>query len=328
MGKLTLNESEKTKIRQLHGLNGTELINEQMNKALNQRKCRKEYAKKSEKLTKKGYTIAEEGEDYEEGYKIKTVTNGLCEDERWVKAKKSIGDRITGVVDKRNDGKVGKREGKDLNDLNSDVISVIVGNAIGTKGGGDAVNLLNSDSWVVPPGGGVTDYYATALNAIYGMLQLAATVETLNSWIMSDSKSCYDRKVTNTEIHDEVNLKYIKSSPRKALIALDRITRGLTIRNEEIKQLKEVVSTFKASATNFWNETEKGLGGSDEIITNQFKEAGIRDIRDMFRRNMSKIAEKTSAVVDNVTEQLKNGCSVAKSETSVKNSGKKNREYR
>ena len=119
MAKLTLTESEKTRIKQLHGLNGVELIEqEEMDKALNQRKCRAEYKKKSAKLTKRGYTKAEEGGDYEEGYRTKTITNGLCEDELWVKAKRSVGDRIRGVTDKMSDSKVSKKDASELQNLN------------------------------------------------------------------------------------------------------------------------------------------------------------------------------------------------------------------
>ena len=254
MGKLTLTESEKTRIKQLHGLNSVDLINEQdMDNALSQRKCRAKYAKTSEKWTKKGYTKAEEGENYEEGYKTKELINGLCEKETWVKAKKE-GNMITRMTDKMSDNKIAKGEASQINNLNSDIINNIVGAAIGTSGG---VNMIDS--------------------------------------------------------------KYITGTPRKSLQQLDRITRGLNIRNKEIKQLKEIVKTFRTDATLFWNETEAGLGGNDKIITDQFNDKGIRDIKDMFRRNMSNLASYAVKVGKNVGEKLSdNPCSTAMSKTSVK----------
>ena len=257
MGKLTLNESEKTKIRQLHGLNGVDLINEQMDAEIAKIECRKKYGKKSEKLTKRGYTKAEEGENYEEGYKTKTIPNKECVDELWFKAKKSIKDRVRNIGDKYADKKVGKKEDEELSNLNSDVIGNIVGMAIGTSGGNDVVNDI-----------------------------------------------------------------YILASPRKALVSLDRITRGLTIRNKEIKELKTIVKTFKSEATNFWNAVENGLGGNDDVITKQFADKKIRNIKDMFRRNMSAIATRTNSIVGMVNGQLTDGdgaCSTAMTKTSVKN---------
>lgn len=322
MGKLTLNESEKTKIRQLHGLNGVDLINEQMDAEIAKIECRKKYGKKSEKLTKRGYTKAEEGENYEEGYKTKTIPNKECVDEKWVKAKKE-GNILTRVTDKYTDRKVGKKEDEELSNLNSDVIGNIVGMAIGTSGGNDVVNMIDSNSWIVKVEGGEgTNYYETALNAINGMLQLGATVETLNNWMMSDKKNCSGREVNTGSVHDVVNDKYILASPRKALVSLDRITRGLTIRNKEIKELKTIVKTFKSEATNFWNAVENGLGGNDEVITKQFADKKIRNIKDMFRRNMSAIATRTNSIVGMVNGQLTDGdgaCSTAMTKTSVKN---------
>ena len=217
MGKLTLNESEKTRIKQLHGLNGVDLINEQMDAEIAKVKCRKKYKKKSEKLTKNGYTKAEEGENYEEGYKTKTIPNGQCEDELWVKAKKEgtwVSRTIDGFVDKG----VANKEKAELNNLNSDIIGDIVGRAIGTSGGNDVVNMIDSNSWVVKTDTQDTDYFQTALNAINGMLQLGATVETLNNWMMSNNEDCYKREVNTDSVHDVVNDKYILASPRKALV--------------------------------------------------------------------------------------------------------------
>ena len=318
MGKLTLNESEKTKIKQLHGLNGVDLIKEQMDAEIDKIKCRKKYGKLSEKLTKKGYTKAEEGEEYEKGYKTKTIPNKECEDELWVKAKKE-GNIITRGVDKYADRKVGKKEDAELNNLNSDIIGDIVGRAIGTSGGNDVVNMIDSNSWIVKVDGGGTDYFQTALNAINGMLQLGATVETLNNWMMSDKKNCSGREVNTGSVHDVVNDKYILASPRKALVSLDRITRGLTIRNKEIKELKTIVKMFKNEATTFWNAVEKGLGGNDDVITKQFADKKIRNIKDMFRRNMSAIATRTNSIVEMVNGQLTDGegaCSTAMTKTS------------
>ena len=315
MGKLTLTESEKTRIKQLHGLNGVDLINEQMDAEIAKIECRKKYGKKSEKLTKRGYTKAEEGEDYEEGYKTKTIPNKECEDELWVKAKKE-GNIITRGIDKYADRKVGKKEDAELNNLNSDVIGNIVGMAIGTSGGNDVVNMIDSNSWLVDVDGGGRDYFQTALNAIYGMLQLGATVETLNNWMMSNDEDCYKREVNTGSVHDVVNDKYVLASPREALVSLDRITRGLTIRNKEIKELKTIVKMFKNESTTFWNAVEKGLGGNDEVITKQFADKKIRNIKDMFRRNMSTIATRTNSIVEMVVIQLEDACSTAMTKTS------------
>ena len=324
MGKLTLNESEKTKIRQLHGLNGVDLINEQMDAEIAKIECRKKYGKKSEKLTKRGYTKAEEGENYEEGYKTKTIPNKECVDELWFKAKKSIKDRVRNIGDKYADKKVGKKDAAELHNLNSDVIGKIVGQAIGSLSDREInfVNLINSDSWLVSDDKGVTNNYETALKAIHGMLQLAATVETLNNWMMSNDNDCYERKIDKEAIHSAINNKYITGSPRESLKELDRITRGLTIRNKEIKELKEVVKSFKSVATEFWNDTESGLGGNDEIITKQFSDAGHRDIKDMFRRKMSQIAARAFKVVKVVEGQMFEACSTDKSKTSADNSEK------
>jgi len=332
MGKLTLTESEKTRIKQLHGLNSVDLINEQnMDNALAQRKCRAKYAKTSEKLTKRGYTKAEDGENYEEGYKTKTITNGLCEDELWVKAKKE-GNMISRLKDKISDKKIAKGEASQINNLNSDVISNIVGAAIGTSGG---VNMIDSSNWIVGidnSSADVTDlgqetktvdYFKTSLNAMYGMIQLAATVEVLNNWMNSNTKDCYEREVDVTESLSTLNEKYITGSPRKSLDSLNKITRGLNIRNKEINQLKDVVKTFKEHATKFWNETESGLGGNDDVITKQFADVppkpGIRDVKDMFRRYMSKLADYAIKIGDAVEVKLSdNPCSTAMSKTSVK----------
>ena len=328
MGKLTLTESEKTRIKQLHGLNSVDLINEQdMDNALAQRKCRAKYAKTSEKWTKKGYTKAEEGENYEEGYKTKELINGLCEKETWVKAKKE-GNMITRMTDKMSDNKIAKGEASQINNLNSDIINNIVGAAIGTSGG---VNMIDSTNWIITNDGTavnardlntnikIVEFYETSLNAMNGMMQLAATVEVLNNWMNSNTKDCYEREVDVTEALSTLNQKYITGTPRKSLQQLDRITRGLNIRNKEIKQLKEIVKTFRTDATLFWNETEAGLGGNDKIITDQFNDKGIRDIKDMFRRNMSNLASYAVKVGKNVGEKLSdNPCSTAMSKTSVK----------
>jgi len=316
MGKLTLTESEKTRIKQLHGLNGVDLINEQnMDNALAQQKCRKKYAKTSEKLTKRGYTKAEDGENYEEGYKTKTITNGVCEDELWVKAKKE-GNMISRLKDKMSDKKIAKGEATDVNNLNSDIINNIVGAAIGTSGG---VNMIDSSNWIVTLDNKTVDYFKTALNAMHGMVQLAATVEVLNNWMMSNDKDCYERTTNVKEALSTLNQKYITGSPRKSLQQLERITRGLNIRNKEIKQLKEIVKTFKEDASKFWNETESGLGGNDDIITKQFGDNNIRNVKDMFRRHMSNLAKRAMDVGGDVEEQLNNDpCSTEMSKTSVK----------
>ena len=325
MGKLTLNESEKNRIKQLHGLNGLDLINEQdMDNALAQRKCRAKYAKTSEKLTKRGYTKAEDGENYEEGYKTKTITNGVCEDELWVKAKKE-GNMISRMKDGMSDKKIAKGEAADVNNLNSDIINNIVGAAIGTSGG---VNMIDSSNWIVTLDNKTVDYFKTALNAMHGMVQLAATVEVLNNWMMSNTKDCYERITNVKEALSTLNSKYITGSPRKSLDSLNKITRGLNIRNKEINQLKDVVKTFKEHATKFWNETESGLGGNDDVITKQFADVppkpGIRDVKDMFRRHMSNLAKHAMDVGGDVEEQLNNDpCSTAMSKTSVK----KRKEY-
>ena len=316
MGKLTLTESEKTRIKQLHGLTGIDLINEQdMDNALAQRKCRAKYAKTSEKWTKKGYTKAEEGENYEEGYRTKTLINGLCEEETWVKAKKG-GNMVSRMKDRMSDNKIAKGEASNINNLNSDIINNIVGAAIGTSGG---VNMIDSSNWIVTLDTKTVDYFKTALNAMNGMIQLAATVEVLNNWMMSNTKDCYERKVDVTESLSTLNQKYITGTPRKSLQQLDRITRGLNIRNKEIEQLEEIVKTFKNEASEFWNETETGLGGNDKVITDQFKAEGIRNIKDMFRRQMSNLANYAKQVGKDVETQLNNNpCSVAMSKTSVK----------
>jgi hypothetical protein len=333
MGKLTLTESEKTRIKQLHGLNSVDLINEQdMDNALSQRKCRAKYAKTSEKWTKKGYTKAEEGENYEEGYKTKELINGLCEKETWVKAKKE-GNMISRMKDGMSDKKIAKDDAADVNNLNSDIINNIVGAAIGTSGG---VNMIDSSNWIVGidnSSADVTDlgqktktvdYFKTAYNAMKGMIQLAATVEVLNNWMMSNTKDCYERITNVKEALSTLNSKYITGSPRKSLQQLDRITRGLNIRNKEIKQLKEVVKTFTKDATLFWNETESGLGGTDKTITSQFGDNKIRNVKDMFRRHMSNLAKHAMDVGGDVEEQLNNDpCSTAMSKTSVK----KRKEY-
>ena len=328
MGRLTLTESEKTNIKQLHGLTGIDLINEQnMDNALAQRKCRAKYAKTSEKWTKKGYTKAEEGENYEEGYKTKTLINGLCEEETWVKSKKA-GNMISRTKDKMSDNKIARGEATDVNNLNSDIINNIVGTAIGTSGG---VNMIDSSNWIVTIDGSTAnardlntktktvDYFKTAYNAMKGMIQLAATVEVLNNWMMSNTKDCYERTPNVKESLSTLNSKYITGTPRKSLQQLARITKGLNIRNKEIKQLKEVVKTFTNDATLFWNETESGLGGTDKTITSQFGDNKIRNVKDMFRRYMSNLANHAIDVGGDVEEQLNdNPCSTAMSKTSVK----------
>lgn len=339
MGKLILTESEKTKIRQLHGLNGIDLINEQMDAEIKKIKCRKKYGEKSEKLTKNGWTKAEEGEEHKEGYKTKTIPNRQCKDELWVKAKKG-GNMYSRWKDKRTDDDASDSDAAELNNLNSDVIGKIVGTAIGTVPTKGVVNMIGSENWIIKVDGGEdTNYVETALNAIKGMLQLGATVETLNYWMMSNTEDCYKREVNTDSVHDVVNDKYILSSPRKALISLDRITRGLTIRNKEIRELKKIVKTFKNDATNFWNAVENGLGGNDEVITKQFATAKIRDIKDLFRKFMTEIARTSYNIVELVakeilqtekTEMVKGtkvitithygACSYAKTEKSAKDS--------
>ena len=90
-----------------------------------------------------------------------------------------------------------------------DIIGDIVGRAIGTSGGNEVVNMIDSNSWLVDVDGGGRDYFQTALNAINGMLQLGATVETLNNWMMSNDVDCYKREVNTDSVHDVVNDKYI-----------------------------------------------------------------------------------------------------------------------
>ena len=331
MGKLTLKESEKTRIKQLHGLNGVDLINEQMDAEIKKIECAKKYDKKSEKLTKKGYTKAEDGEDYEKGYKTKTIPNRECEDELWVRAKKE-GNMISRTKDKIRGNRIDKDEASNLNNLNSDIIGEIVGAAIGTSGG---VNMINSTNWIVTYDGTavnardlntkikIVDWYETSLNAMKGMIQLAATVEVLNNWMNSNTKDCYERTTNVREALSTLNQKYITGSPKGSLEELRKITRGLNIRNKEIKELKTIVKLFQSEAEILWNAVEGGLGGNNETITSQFKDKA-RDVKNLFSIKMSSLADLAIEVGEDVEVKLNdNPCSTAMSKTSVK----KRKEY-
>jgi hypothetical protein len=225
------------------------------------------------------------------------------------------------------DNKIVKDEASDLNNLNSDIIGEIVGAAIGTSGG---VNMISSENWIVTKDGTtanardltkkikIVDWYTTSLNAMNGMMQLAATVEVLNNWMMSNTEDCYERTTNVTEALSTLNQKYITGTPRKSLGELSKITRGLTIRNKEIKELKTIVKLFQSEATILWNVVVEGLGGNNETITSQFKEKNIRHIKDMFRRKMSSLATYANTVGEAVEVKLNdNPCSTAMSKTSV-----------
>ena len=121
------------------------------------------------------------------------------------------------------DNKIARGEATDVNNLNSDIINNIVGVALG----GTLGNMISSSNWVVTIDGTTAnprdlntktktvDYFKTAYNAMKGMIQLAATVEVLNNWMMSDTKDCYKRTPDVKEALSTLNSKYITGTPRK-----------------------------------------------------------------------------------------------------------------